>query len=144
MTIYRLKSFIPYVIAVLVAIAVVAVPYSLLLYFSSINTLVGIGSLTPAVTFSIIAALASLFAIMDALVSWLKSWRENRVRNELVRVIDAQSKSPEGMDIDALGKETRLPRQVLQDRVNELILLGRIGVRQTPNNNREYFLVGSA
>ena len=85
-----------------------------------------------------------MFAIMEALVSWLRLWRENQKKDELIKVIEALSTSPKGMDIFALVRESRLPREILQDRVNELILLGRIGVRLTANNNREYFLISAA
>ena len=84
-----------------------------------------------------------MFAIMEALVAWLRLWRENQIKDELIKVIEAQSTSPKGMDIDALQRESKLPREILKDSVNELILLGRIGVRLTANNNREYFLISA-
>jgi hypothetical protein len=140
---YRLTGFFVYACAIIVAIAIVVIPYSLLFNSRTLGVLTEFTSTPQAVGISMIAAIAPIFAIMEALVSWLKSWRENRVRSELVKVIDAQSTSPKGMDINALERESRLPRRVLQDRVNELILLGRIGVRITPSSNREYFLIGA-
>jgi len=142
MVTYRLQIFLRYVLAILVAIFVLAVPYSLLFNTAAMDRLSLFSSPTQAIGFSIIAATASIFAIMEALVSWLKSWRENRIKSELVQVINALCTSPKGMDISALDRESKLPPQVLQDRVNELILLGRIGVRLTTNNTKEYFLVG--
>jgi hypothetical protein len=140
---YHLKSLAVYSMAILVALAVVAIPYSLLINTRTLGFLTEATSSPQAVGISMIAAIAPIFAIMEALVSWLKSWRENRVRSELVKVIDAQSTSPKGMDINALERESGLPRRVLQDRVNELILLGRMGVRITPSSSREYYLIGA-
>jgi hypothetical protein len=76
------------------------------------------------------------------MLSWPKSWRENRLKAELIQVIDALSGSPGGMDLEALQTESGLPTQVLRERVNELLLLGRIGVKITPNHHREYSLKG--
>ena len=142
MVTYRLQILLRYVLAILVAIFVLAVPYSLLFNTAAMDRISQFSSPTQAIGFSIIAATASIFAIMEALVSWLKSWRENRIKSELVQVINALCTAPVGMDITALERESKLPTKVLQERVNELILLGRIGVRITANNHREYFLVG--
>lgn len=57
---------------------------------------------------------------MEAILSWQKSWREIRLKAELIRVIDA------------LQRESGLPAQVLRERVKEMVLLGRIGVKITP------------
>jgi hypothetical protein len=138
---YRLTTLFIYVVAILVAMVIVVIPYSLLINSPSLGLLGEFTNTTQALGISIIAAIAPIFAIMEAMVSWLKSWRENRTRSELVKVIDAQCTSPKGMDIDALARASKLPNRVLQERVNELILLGRIGVRITPSNTREYFLV---
>ena len=89
---------------------------------------------------SVITIVAPLVAILEALISWLKLLRDNRVKDEMIKVVAAQTTSPRGMDLAALESMSGLPHHVLIERVNELVLLGRIGVRLTPNNSREYYL----
>ena len=134
---YRVKIFLKYIIAVLIAIIALVVLYGLFLIIGQFNN--------PSIALGISAIMvtAPMFAIMEALVAWLRLWRENQIKDELIKVIEAQSTSPKGMDIDALQRESKLPREILKDSVNELILLGRIGVRLTANNNREYFLISA-
>ena len=141
---YQLNIYLRYFLAILIAFLALVLLYSLFLTPNTLQTIEQSDNTPVALGLSAIAVIAPIVAIMEALISWMKLWRESRINSELVKVIDAQSTSPKGMDISALERETKLPRNILQDRVNELILLGRIGVRLTPNNSREYFLIGTA
>ncbi len=142
MIIYRLKIGLGYLTAMVVAVAVWVLVYRLLFSSSTQGFIAESSNPTLAFGISTITVLAPLFAIMEALVSWLKTWRENRIKRELIRVIEALSTSPEGMDVEAIRRESGLPGGILNERVNELILLGRIGVKLTVNNHREYYLKG--
>jgi hypothetical protein len=137
---YYLKHVLNIAGAMLVATLAASFFYALL--FNRVAQTAILESGNPPLAFSIsaIAVVAPVFAIMETLVSWLKSWRESQRNDELIRVVTAQSTSPQGMDIDALERESGLPRKILQSRVNELILLGRVGVKLSANNKREYFL----
>ena len=137
---YRLKILLQYAGAILVAMLALVLIYSL---FLSPVTETLVGELqAPLLEFgiSVVTIVAPLVAIMDGLLTWLRMMRDHRVKRELIQVIEAQSTSPGGMDMDALERESGLPREILIERVNELILLGRIGVRLSTGNNREYFL----
>ena len=143
MTRYYLVTIGIYLLAILVAAGAMVVLPNLILNATTPTILEQVDSPSLAVGVTAIAVIAPVVAVMEALISWLKLWRESRLKAELVKVIDAQSSSPRGMDLSALQRETKLPRKVLQDRVNELILLGRIGVKIKPDNQREYYLIGA-
>ena len=140
MLIYRLKILLTYLAAILVATLALVLLYSLLLTDSTLATIGSLESPSLALGISIVTIAAPLVAILEALISWLKWLRENRVKAEMIKVVAAQTTSPQGMDLAALETMSGLPPKVLHDRLNELILLGRIGVRLTPNNNRQYYL----
>lgn len=128
---FRIKTITPYIVILVVAAVVLG-----LLYFATANISQWNNSPLAVITIA-----ASVFAILEALVTWLRHWQENNVRDELKEVIDALSKSSAGMDIYALERESKLPSKILQDRINELILLGRIGIQISKNSRRIYFLV---
>jgi hypothetical protein len=129
-----------FVIGLLAAISAIYLLYRLFLNESTLTALSQLNNPALALGISAITIASSMFVIMEILVSLLKLWREDRNKKELIKIIDAQSLSPKGMDIFALERETKLPRKILLERINELILLGRIGVKITTNNQREYFL----
>ncbi len=146
---YLLKNILVYVLAVLAATAALLALYSasmglyrLYLKLFPLPVLGQNGITAVSIGVSTIAVIAPVIAIMEALISWLKLWREARLKAEMVRVIDAQSTSPGGMDIQALERASRLPHRIVQERVNELILAGRIGVRLDTDRRRIYFLTG--
>jgi hypothetical protein len=143
MTRYYLVTIGIYLLAILVAAGAMVVLPNLILNATTPTILEQVDSPSLAVGVTAIAVIAPVVAVMEALISWLRLWREARLKAELVKVIDAQSSSPRGMDLSSLQRETKLPRKVLQDRVNELILLGRIGVKIKPDNQREYYLIGA-
>lgn len=124
---YRLKAWLAAFAAFLLAAAALAgvtFLYSLLLSKRGFGLMGEIAETPLGVSLSAITITAPVFAILDALVTWLKHWRENRTHSELIQVIEAQSLSPHGMDLTALEKTCRLPRSVLRARVHELVLLG--------------------
>ena len=137
---YRLKILLTYLAAILVATLALVLLYSLLLSDRSLGAIGAIESPALALGLSIVTIAAPLVAILEALISWLKMLRDARIKDEMIKVIAAQTTSPQGMDFAALTTLTGLPPKVLIERINELILLGRIGVRLTPNNQREYYL----
>jgi len=137
---YRLKILLTYLAAILVAALSLVLLYSLVLTDRSLSMLGSLESPALALGISVITIVAPLVAILEALISWLKLMRDNRVKDEMIKIIAAQTTSPQGMDLAALETMSGLPPKVLHDRLNELILLGRIGVRLTPNNNRQYYL----
>lgn len=140
---YYMNTFLVYLLSILLGIAAMVVLYRLLFNAAVLPAFEQVDSPTLAIGVSAIAVIAPVVAVTEALISWLKMWREARTKAELVKVIDAQSTAPHGMDIYALERASRLPRKILQERVNELILLGRIGVRITASETREYFLIGA-
>lgn len=138
---YVVKNFLINLFWIVTAFVFIGLLYGLLLsdwIFQIFNQL---GNSQLAIGVSFITLATPIFAILEGLISWLRTIKEQRIRTELLKVIDAQSKSPEGMDIHALKRELDLPDGILQERVNELVLLGRLGVKLTPNNNREYYLL---
>jgi len=137
---YRLKILLTYLAAILVATLALVLLYSLLLNDRSLGAIGAIESPALALGLSIVTIAAPLVAILEALISWLKMLRDARIKDEMIKVIAAQTTSPQGMDFAALTTLTDMPPKVLIERINELILLGRIGVRLTPNNQREYYL----
>jgi len=137
---YRLKILLTYLAAILVATLALVLLYSLLLSDRSLGAIGAIESPALALGLSIVTIAAPLVAILEALISWLKMLRDARIKDEMIKVIAAQTTSPQGMDFAALTTLTDIPPKVLIERINELILLGRIGVRLTPNNQREYYL----
>jgi len=137
---YRLKILLTYLAAILVATLALVLLYSLLLSDRSLGAIGAIESPALALGLSIVTIAAPLVAILEALISWLKMLRDARIKDEMIKVIAAQTTSPQGMDFAALTTLTDMPPKVLIERINELILLGRIGVRLTPNNQREYYL----
>lgn len=137
---YHLKTLLTYLAAILVATLALVLLYSLLLSDRSLGAIGSLDSSSLALGITIVTIAAPLIAILEALISWLKLWRDQRVKDEMIKVIAAQTTSPQGLDLVALEALTRLPRKVLLDRVNELILLGRLGVRLSADNRREYYL----
>jgi hypothetical protein len=138
---YYLKHVLNIAGAMLVATLAASFFYALL--FNRVAQTAMQESSNPPLAFglSAIAVVAPIFAIMETLIAWLKDWRARQRNEELIQVIAAQSTSPLGMDILALTRESGLPRKILQSRVNELILLGRVGVKYSINSKREYFLI---
>ena len=122
----------PNLVVLVVATAVLALLYSL------ITRLTNQQNDSPLL---VITIAASVFAVLEALVTLLRQWQESNVRNELKEIISVLSNTSTGMDIPALERETRLPKKILQDRINELILMGRVSIRAQPNANQVYSLV---
>jgi hypothetical protein len=140
---YRLKTWLVTIIAFLLAmasLAALAILYNLVLNNRTFGLMGQLNNTPLSLSISAITITAPVFAILDALMTWLRHWRESRTHSELIRVIEAQSSSPKGMDIFALEKACQLPKLILRERVHELVLLGRLGVRTT-EHGREYYLV---
>lgn len=140
MLVYRLKILLVYLAALLAATLALVGFYSLFLTRLLQSGIHGAAPSPVAAGLSAVALAAPVFAVMDALLSWAKLWREGRAKAEMIRVIEALSGSPQGMDLFALVRESGLPRKILVERVNELVLLNRIKVRLTPGKQREYYL----
>jgi hypothetical protein len=138
---YRFVIFGQYLLIILASAVLLWIFYGMILGDFIENVLGQSADSKLALGISIITITAPIVSIIQGVTSWLRDLRENRIKSELIRVIDAQSKSPKGMDIFALIRESGLPHEILQKRVNELVLLGRLGVKLTPNNNREYYLL---
>lgn len=140
MLIYRLKILFVYLITLLTGSAALVGFYSLILSRSGISGIQG-GLPSPISTgLSAVALAAPVFAVTDALLSWLKLWREGREKAELIRVIEALSGAPQGLDLLTLARETGLPRKILLARLHELVLLDRVEVKLAPGKPREYSL----
>lgn len=140
---YRLRIWAIQAGAVLVALCALTIVYSLVLNFRTFDILGGFNTSPLSTGITAISVTAPVFAIMDALLTWLKHWRENRIHGELIQVIEAVSTSPEGMDLYAIKKTCPLPILVVRERVHELILMGRMGVRMTDQDRREFFLIAA-
>lgn len=140
MFLYRFKIIFVYLATLLLGSAALVGFYSL---FLSKMVASGIqGGLPSPVSngLSAVALAAPVFAVTDAILSWLKLWREGREKAELIRVIEALSGAPQGLDLLTLARETGLPRKILSARLHELVLLDRVVVKLATGKPREYSL----
>lgn len=140
MFIYRVKILLVYLTTLLLGSAALAGFYSLILSRSGSSGIQG-GLPSPVSTgLSAVALAAPVFAVTDAVLSWLKLWREGREKAEMIRMIEALSAAPQGLDLLALANETGLPRKVVTARLHELVLLDRVAVKLAPGKPRAYSL----
>ena len=93
---YRLKILLTYLAAILVATLALVLLYSLLLNDRSLGAIGAIESPALALGLSIVTIAAPLVAILEALISWLKMLRDARIKDEMIKVIAAQTTSPRG------------------------------------------------
>ncbi len=140
MFLYRFKIIFVYLTALLLGSAALVGFYSLFLSKMVSSGIQG-GLPTPFSNgLSAVALAAPVFAVTDAILSWLKLWREGRQKAELIRVIEVLSGAPQGLDLLTLARETGLPRKILSARLHELVLLDRVAVKLTPDKPRQYSL----
>ena len=137
---YRLRRIGEVIAVILSSVVILALLFALFLSRLIIGLVEQAGNPVLTLGISIAAIATPILVIMEGAGYLFRYLNERRIRAELIKVIDAMSSSPEGMDLDAIKHKSSLPKTILLERVNELILLGRVGVKLTANQNREYYL----